>query len=164
MVLCWLNLQAQSHNVIGPAGDISSGSSISLEWTLGELSISTINHQSGMLTEGFHQPVLVVELIETNELPEKLVSPITSSAELQLVAAPNPVLSTLHVNLQSALEGEGQLELFSANSQLLSTQVALLDNNTTDIEMAHLAAGTYYLVLRNEQEHILKAVKIIKAH
>ena len=164
MVLCWLNLQAQSHSVIGPAGNISSGSSISLEWTLGELSISTINHQHGMLTEGFHQPILAVEFIETNELPEKLVSPITSYAELQLIAAPNPVLSTLHINLQSSLQGEGQLELFSANSQLLSTQVALLDNSTTDIEMAHLAAGTYYLVLRDEQEQILKAVKIIKAH
>jgi hypothetical protein len=49
--------QALSPIVVSSAGDHSTTTSVSLNWTLGELATETFSNGSYTLTQGFHQPV-----------------------------------------------------------------------------------------------------------
>ncbi|MCG8329122.1 MAG: T9SS type A sorting domain-containing protein [Chitinophagales bacterium] len=159
-----LSAQSLSPSVTATASGEIRGNNTILNWTLGESAISTIQYKNGILTEGFHQPILKAVPIEVSELPKELQSLHSMQADFQMLAAPNPVLSTLRVELKSSRQEEGQLQLFSTSYQLLSQQTVLLSHSSLDVEMGHLAAGTYYLLVRDQDGQILEAIKIIKAH
>lgn len=52
--------QTSSRDVVAIAGGFDRAGQITLEWTLGELATETLVRPEGMLTQGFHQPVLMV--------------------------------------------------------------------------------------------------------
>ncbi len=52
--------QHNNQSVIAAAGNISKAGNITLEWTLGEPVIETVSTTLGLLTQGFHQPLLIV--------------------------------------------------------------------------------------------------------
>ena len=55
------NSQNLKQNIIAADGGISKSGNISLEWTLGEFAIETVNAGTKLYTQGFHQPVLAVK-------------------------------------------------------------------------------------------------------
>ena len=153
--------QSLSSSVIGSSGGISQGKTVNLEWTLGEIATSTIVHQEGMLTEGFHQPVLKVET-EAVILPETIQYPVKNITSLEWQVFPNPVSSMLRILLESNETGEGMLELINAEGALISNQRINLQQQSTDLDMQSLPSGPYYLMLRNAQGELLKTAKILK--
>ena len=160
-----LNAQVQSHEVIGAAGEVSSGSTMTLDWTLGEIATSTINYQNGMLTEGFHQPILNVEEVEIEALPKVFQSPIsevTEVTELTFNAYPNPVATNLRIEINAQQEEPAFLLLTDLNGKALSLQRTMLKDTSLDMDMSPYAAGSYYLLLKDENGNILKATKILK--
>ena len=157
-----LNAQVQGPEVIGAAGEISSGSKITLDWTLGEIATSTIDYQNGMLTEGFHQPILTVEEVEIEVLPEILQRPTSEVTELTFNAYPNPVATNLRIEIATQIEERALLLLTDLNGKTLSQQFTMLRDTTLNIDMSPYAAGSYYLVLKDEKGNILKAAKILK--
>ena len=54
-------VQSQNINqeVIASQGNYHVGNNMTLEWTLGELSVETLNNKSILYTQGFHQPTLL---------------------------------------------------------------------------------------------------------
>jgi len=159
---CWLIGQSGDHSVIGAGGGTAEGQTMRLEWTLGETAISTVQHEKGLLTEGFHQPVLETEVVDAAALPTDLLGSSHTLASLQMTAAPNPVTTELQVELQSDQQQEGLLELVSPTGQQLVQYAVMMDFHRTAIEMGAYPGGTYFLLLRNEQGQILKAIKVIK--
>lgn len=153
--------QSLSSSVIGASGGISQGNTISLEWTLGEIATSSIVHQEGMLTEGFHQPMLKVESTEVS-LPESIENTVKTNTSLEWQVFPNPVSSVLRILLDSNETGNGTLELTNAEGALISNQMINLQQQRTDLDMQSLPSGSYYLLLRNEQGELLKTAKIFK--
>jgi hypothetical protein len=149
--------------VISSAGGISAGEKITLEWTLGESAISTVRHEKGMLTEGYHQPLLQLVNVNADEIPSLEYTETLQSHGLQLRAIPNPVMSVLQVTIESSLVDEGRLQLLSANGKLLSEWATLLQQSSMDLAMDTYAAGTYFLILRDEDGRILESRKIIKS-
>ena len=157
-----LSSQSSGLSVVSAGGDRTEGRTMTLDWTLGETAVSTIHYQKGRLTEGFHQPVLKIEEVtSTSSLP--LVGAAASEVpSLTLTAAPNPVMAQLQVDIQSDSQEEGQLEMISINGQRLAQENVMLGFNRSVIEMGLYPGGTYYLILRDQQGQVLKAVKVIK--
>ena len=54
--------QRLSPEVLAVGGGIDKNGSLSLEWTLGEAVIETVSLSDRIYTQGFHQPMLVVDV------------------------------------------------------------------------------------------------------
>ena len=120
--------QSISPDVIATAGTTFTDGTSQLDWTLGETTTATFNSGSDMLTQGFHQP----ELLVTN---------VDNIDNTSVSVFPNPTLTFLNVQL-TAFENT-IIELYSIEGKLLETQVASSTN--MQIDMTNYSAGTYLL-------------------
>ena len=159
-----LNAQSISRSVISTAGESSQGKSITLDWTLGEMATSTLTHDAGLLTEGFQQPSIQVELIAPAELPVPVHGETAHFEALEINAYPNPVSYSLWVETNSSLSENGILQLVDAQGSIHLQQELSLDQSKSELDMATLASGSYYLIVRNEEGAILKTLKVTKIH
>lgn len=94
------NSQEQDLHVVASAGASYQSVSNQLDWTLGEIIIHTLESNSSMLSQGFHQP-------NTNLVS---VRPLTDDIETLLVW-PNPFKDefTFSLTLKSPYRGEAEL-------------------------------------------------------
>ena len=147
--------QSPDPAVLASAGGISSNGKMSLEWTLGETSISTISYGENLFTEGFHQPII---LISPNKKPELVTATIK---DLSITIAPNPVMSLLTVQFSGNRESVYTLSLFNASGKLLLSKAQLAKSNISTLAMDQMPAGIYFLRINNSKE-IIKTFKVIK--
>lgn len=120
--------QSFSPDVIATAGTTFTDGTSQLDWTLGETTTATFTSGSNMLTQGFHQPNLMITAL--NDVENTSVS-----------VYPNPTLTFLNVQLRTF--ENTIIELYSIEGKLLATQLA--NNNTMQMDMTNYAAGNYLL-------------------
>ena len=128
---------------------------MTLDWTLGELAVSSLETPNGLLTEGFHQPMLRVE--STFESPIQ-----KGETNFQMRIAPNPVTSNLSIRIHSEGEGEGELALWDARGQRLKRAAVDLSLAQQDWDLSGYASGIYTVTLRDEKGALLRSYKISK--
>ncbi|MCB0651944.1 MAG: hypothetical protein KDC85_11770 [Saprospiraceae bacterium] len=148
--------QEQSPTVMAAAGgSTAKGAAMTLDWTLGELSVSSLETPNGLLTEGFHQPMLRVETI--------LESPVKQGGkDLEMTLAPNPVSSSLSIRIHSEWEGEGELALWDARGQRLQRATVDLSLAQLEWDLGGYASGIYSVTLRDAKGLLLRSYKISK--
>lgn len=153
----WLIAQTVEPTVVSTAGSSGSGKAISLEWTLGEVAIQSLYHPGGILTQGYHQPNLIVT--EHQNFVAEVIAP-----HLQVNLSPNPVKSILNVKMQSDLEGVTTISLHDLNGTPLQSIKANLQEDNVEINLSRYQAGMYLLHLLTEEGKALKSFKVIKVH
>jgi hypothetical protein len=141
--------QNQTLEVIGAGGGKFSTSKYSMDWTLGETAISSWASTDKIVTVGFQQPRLEVIL-------EK---PRTTAPNVSI--APNPVQSTL--NIQLAFESKTQLsaQLLDVQGKILAKRIPLNQPNT-ELNMENLPSGMYFLHIYTTKGEPLEVFKVIK--
>lgn len=147
--------QQKDPTVLSAAGNTAKGASITLDWTLGELAVTTLTTSEGLLTQGFHQPTLIVE--ESLEISTKKLED-----GIQFSIAPNPVSSSLTIRFDSQREGEGELALWDARGQRLQKAAVDLSLAQLEWDLSGYASGIYSITLRNKKGVLLRSYKISK--
>lgn len=132
--------QSTDQWVIGSGGNSSHSGSTNLEWTLGETFVATIITPRGMISEGFHQPILEVRRIQEQDL--------TSDTEIQVF--PVPTYSQLFVNLNQVTAKEQHYWLFDMEGKLVD-KGNLGTGKTQTIDVQRLAPGTYLLKIAQSE-------------
>jgi hypothetical protein len=141
------NLLAQQ--VISSAGASATGTNVQLSWNIGEPVIETFTGTSAILTQGLLQSKLEVTAVDPLDYPG-----------LTLMVYPNPVFSSLRLDLQGELPKNLYLRLFDLNGkQILIRQIETLPEL---INMENFAQGTYLLKVSGNLDEPLKTFKIIK--
>jgi hypothetical protein len=141
--------QSLEQYVIGSAGNFNSTSSgTSLSWTIGEPLISTESSSTAILTQGFHQP-LVVTPLSTN---------LNLNQAIDLQAFPNPTLEK--VTLKKETNTVLKAELLDILGQSIG-HYSLVEEQTT-LSLETLPAATYLLCIRALNGQIIKTFKIQK--
>jgi Secretion system C-terminal sorting domain len=149
------NAQSLSPTVISPAGEVDQIDNISLEWTIGELAISTYQFDGQMLTEGFHQPLLSIERI----------APPKDGADdnLEVIIAPNPVKHVLRVEVIDSQERILEFQLFDVRGALVERIKMDAYTQNFEIDMSGYTSGFYVLrVVGSESHTLLDAFKVAK--
>ncbi len=141
--------QSIGRSVVGAAGETDQHPNFgSLHWTVGELSVETIQQTPVRLTQGFHQTYY--NLIVSEESPEK--------PDWALKLFPNP--TTELVTLETAYSGDLQVSIFNGNGQALYAQkISGGGSNTFDLK--DYPAGTYLLSVRDADQNI-QTFKVLK--
>jgi hypothetical protein len=146
-VLMCMTLGAQSTSpaVLSSAGGHGESGGTSVDWTLGEMSVTTLSAASTSLTQGFHQPGLIS------------VSTEDDLADITLSLYPNPTEDVL--NLIYSGDEAYEYSLHGLSGQLLAQ--GQIVPGATDISLKALASGHYLLsVLRGDE--LIKTFKIEK--
>ena len=127
-----------AQEVISAAGGNDRTEQTILAWTVGEVATRTLTLPGGLITQGFHQPSLLV-------LP-----PESSSGEAaylpSIAVYPNPTASLLNV----AITGKGAadysiLELLDVRGRVISTQQHPDYMPNHQLDLTPLPAASYYL-------------------
>ena len=147
-VLC-LNLRAQSilKEVISNGGDQMKNATISLNWTLGELAISSYSVADYTLGEGFHRHT---NPGHSTSFPEMNFS--------TLKIWPNPTKGKINIDLTD-LGTPQKMEI----ANLLGKRFKF-ESNISDpvLDLSHLPEGIYNLILHvgNDQLFITRFIKV----
>lgn len=148
-LLIFLSVNLYSQQVISSAGTTVKNATLELSWTVGEPVIETFTGTSNILTQGFHQTRLVVTTVDPVEFPG-----------LSLIVYPNPVSSTLRLEIKGEMTNNISYCLFDFNGKLmLNKQV---ENLPELINMEIYAPGAYLLKVFRETDLPLRTFKIVK--
>ncbi len=136
-----------SQTVIATQGGICKDTNSSVEWTVGEPSVETYYTTQNILTQGFHQPGLIILSIEDIE------------PEYSIIVYPNPVIEQLTVKN----EGEEKkifFIIFDMNGK--KTISGMFTDNLNVIDMSSLSYGVYLIKFFTSENKNLKIFKVQK--
>jgi hypothetical protein len=148
--------QSISNSIIAAGGGTAKSDQISLDWTMGEIAVETAPTSGGLLTQGFHQPLLVLPATFI-ELP-----PRPQMQGLTIKVNPNPVQAVLHVSLQSLTDKKVNIGLSDANGRVLLMTSASSQSSYISIDMQKYSSGFYFLHITSAQNNIVYTYKIVK--
>ena len=138
-----IEAQNLSPTVVNSSGGVISNSSHSLEWSLGELAVSTLTSPNNLLTQGFLQPTTTI--VGTEELFD----------ESRFSAFPNPVANWL--NLQTDISDIETVQVHDVLGRLVlqSPFLPIMDVHA-------LNTGAFVVSLFDKQKQFLHSFKINK--
>jgi hypothetical protein len=136
--LCLLpaGLLAQSvePSLVSACGTTFTAPNAILEWSAGESAIASHTAPAFLLTEGFHQPGLIITA---------LTEPIAAEWELW----PNPVADVLQLRTHIAIASPLQLQVYNALGQPVVQWKLEETGRQWQVSLEALAAGTYTVVV-----------------
>lgn len=129
------------NNSVGPAVIASAGTrfqnnNMIIDWTLGELSIATLQGSSNVISQGFHQPRFVITTIE--ELPQ-LTGKIT--------VYPNPASDLVRIEIMLDKATSVRAGLYDSNGNLLWNDEFYGQKITKSTSLKNYPQGNYFLKL-----------------
>ena len=141
-----ISAQVFSPHVIASAGTSFTTASVRMEFTIGEVVISTLTGSSNVLTQGFHQPQISIMGVEsfTNEYSFHLY--------------PNP--TEQYVTIESSKEDEMRVHIYDCNGKVIQVSNIFLQKVTMNIEL--LSAGAYFMVITTKAGIPLHSYTVIK--
>ena len=140
VVSSYATAQTLSPEVISTSGTSMSNGTTTLDWTLGEPATATLDNSSNMLSQGFHQPSIVV-------------TAIADAATLNEVKVfPNPTIDVVQIQFTTNQKNT-LVELYSLEGKLLEKQS--VNSQKVEMNMSTYPAGTYFLRINNSDTHQL---------
>lgn len=141
-----LSAQSLTPEVTASAGTSFSSASAKIEFTVGEVAISTLTAGGNILTQGFHQPRIQFSSIQSY------------NDDYVFTLYPNP--TEQFVTVETNKEGYMQLHVFDVNGKAIFVSSVFQQKITTDVQF--LAAGSYILRIITKAGIPLHSYTIIK--
>ena len=150
--LIWLLLPFASHaqSVIGTTGNEGTVGNIVLSYTVGESFITTLENDSIVSSQGFHQPYYIVTTIEEQFLPGKVN------------VFPNPTSSVLNVQFEDIVLENLIISFHDITGKLILT--SKVTTNTWQTNLFSLANGYYILTITDQITGKSNSFKIFKSN
>ena len=147
--------QSLERFVIGSAGLSNQNENIQLSFTVGETVVSTFHTDDFLLTQGFQQTS--IEEIPTGiELPAYIHD---------IIAFPNPLGTTLYLEIKAAKVAEFSLEVYDLNGKRQTLPALLLGSTghaQYQMDVADWVPGMYLLMIKTIEGVPVKVFKIQK--
>ncbi len=149
-----LNLQAQelSPQVLTTAGDSYMGSAIQLDWTLGELAITTIETPNQKISQGFHQAYFFTTL-QVEDLP---------TAVGTIKVSPNPTSDWIELQMSFNEKQRIQLLLIDLSGKTIWSEKLIGQELNKKYSLKGFASGNYYLIFQFAGNKYSKSFQINK--
>ncbi|NND77901.1 MAG: T9SS type A sorting domain-containing protein [Flavobacteriales bacterium] len=145
-----LSGQNMDQELISSAGETLANSSVRLDFSLGEISIETASASNVILTQGFHQSVLsVTEVLE-----------VGSKDDIQVF--PNPTQEYLNIQFTGNMDELGYARIYSLVGKMVFEDEIISTELTKRIDIKHIKAGQYLLVISTDDDRILNTYRIVK--
>jgi hypothetical protein len=156
-VLAAIAMQAQSIErwaISSSGGSYYDGTSFEMDYTAGEVIVTTLSDGNNFLTQGFQQPFTN----STISIPENA----DENSDIQYY--PNPVEDYLSISIQNAKSGVYRYQVYDLLGQLLANETLTQSANgdlVIKVNFQQFATGNYFLRLMHDGE-LINSGKIIK--
>ena len=145
-----ISAQDVDQNVISSAGESLANANTRMEFSIGEISIETSLANNVILTQGFHQSTLsVTEVVEVG-------------AKDGIQVFPNPTQEYLNIKFSRNIEDLGFARLYTMIGKLVFEDEIMPTELTKRIDINHIKAGQYLLVITSDDDKILNTYRIVK--
>lgn len=143
--ICFLaSAQSIEPNIVNCSGGSIVGEEMTIEWSLGELSITTLGADNYLVTEGFIQPNLG-NIVRTKE----------KTLYCNILAYPNPVNAFLYISSKSF--DKWNVEVYDISGKLL-----IKNGYHEKVDLRTLIPGLYLILLYTPEGLPVNSFKIIK--
>ena len=160
ILLFSLGLKAQSieRYVISSTGGTyyDNINNFEMDYTVGEVAVTTISNVNNTLTQGFQQPF---------KLAWVAVQEYTDNSS-SVILYPNPVIDHLNISIENAESGNYRVVIYDVLGQLLTDKNISMGpdgNATLDLNFDRYATGNYFVRILHEQK-VIQTGKIIKVN
>ena len=126
--------QKLTPQILSSAGTRYQTSTMTIDWTLGELSITTIQGSSNIITQGFHQPKYIITGID--ELDKNFGT---------ISVYPNPTNDVIQMNMSFNRISSVQVYLIDINGKQLWNNEYNGQHMTESTSIKDLPNGSYFL-------------------
>ena len=161
--------QQSEHYIISTQGSLSKGETMTLSWTIGDLTTEAAVMNETLITQGFQQPVITVREIDSAK-PENFVSrdqhvqgaaiSQRNSTDFDATVFPNPFGTDITVKVENDSR-EYSLDVFDAAGNLISKIKS--SNPQEVINLYGLPANQYVLRISLTGTEESKVFQITKA-
>lgn len=156
-VLC---AQQLTPEVLTSDGGSGQAAGIQLDWTLGELSVEGITKQQRSFTEGFHQPILLIEQVDITSSDSQLQDDAKQSSSITL--SPNPVANELNVHFADHAAGQVTCRILDANGQPHLRSILTASDHDAKLDVSSLVPGLFYVQFIDNTYGDVTVFKLIK--
>lgn len=133
--------------VIATSGASNLNGNAQLSWTLGEMAVATRGDGSTILTEGFHQPEVMVTGVGSIFVDDGIqVFPVPTSSELTV---------KLPIHLVNSM-----MQIVNVEGKLVREQ--LLSNQNNDLNLDGLSQGIYLLQIHDQNQTSTYRIQLIQ--
>lgn len=140
-----LHAQIAERSILSTAGNLFATESISLEFTIGDIAIKTLNSEVLILTQGFLQPNNPAT-ISIKSIHQKLKWNIY----------PNPATTYINLSFSQILHtNKYKVDIHDLNGRLVLENKLIEQNNNIDI--SELQPGTYLVKIKNNNQYLSSA-------
>ena len=140
-----ISAQSVAPQVVNATGGDFKNNDFSLEWSLGEVSISTLQSNGNFLSEGFLQP----------NLPGSVAT--IDLADNPLDVFPNPFNQWIRLVDQNQPDARWNVKIFNALGMPVMVEQA-----ANELYLANLSSGIYVLQVSDLNNKFIKSIKISK--
>ena len=137
-----LSAQQLSPAVIASHGGTSRGAGIQLEWTLGEAAIGSLSGQERNYTEGFHQPIVLIEKVDFDQ--EKVHS-TNDDPQSGITVSPNPVSSDLTIHFDGTTHQLFDCQVLDANGNPQLQKTLRTNEGDITLDLSGLIPGLFFI-------------------
>jgi len=148
------NVNAQNSNseIVSSAGETYQGNSMQIDWTLGELGITTIKDLTNQITQGFHQPNYTITSV--NELPREI-------GDINIY--PNPTPDRIEIKIDFEQYHNVKIQLIDLYGRLIWSKERNGNQLEQIMDATRLQNGNYllkFLIDGNQYSQTFKIQKL----
>lgn len=158
-ICLWVKAQSAELSHISVLGAESTGTSMTLQWTLGELAATTQFSEEIMLTEGFLQPQ--IRIVEVPIDPVDIESTIRSQP-WDINIWPSPVTNNLNIKLEGEMLNGVALDMFDLSGRRIMTTDLDSELKINVLDLTATTPGEYVLKFSTKDGSHLQSFIIIK--
>lgn len=154
--------QVLSPSVISPNGGSAQNATMYLEWTVGELAVESYRSGENFYTEGFHQPVLVVEPIVDDVAINNRTDETSDGGKGLIRVMPNPVNHFLTVEFDLSDMKDIHIAVTDLQGRVLNTLRQQIEQGKVQVDFSSFVAGQYIMHVRSDDGRFFRSCKISK--
>lgn len=155
MVLTSINLKGQidtlNQSVISNSGETFESDDYILNFTMGEVVIKSYEANNKILSQGFHQPDVVITSIDQIEGFGK---------EIRIY--PNPTSNQIKLEFKLSKSEKVVISIFDIKGKQLKTEIHSVFTELINIDIRDYPSGQYLMLIKSDDKRKQQSYKILK--
>ena len=155
-----LSAQQLINEVVSSGGGSGQTGSIQLDWTLGDLAVQDGTLRAQRFTEGFQQPVILIERVDpaTKDHSQTIEAPVNNVITL----SPNPVSAQLTIHFEHAESKWMKCQVLDARGNPLFIRTMNTKEGDQFLDLSTLAPGLAFVQFISENDGTITVFKLVK--
>jgi hypothetical protein len=146
-----ISLHGFSQSVICSAGGIDGNGELLVSWTLGEYVAGPMEGSDVYINTGFQQI-----------WGEVTALPSTEKQDIHMKVFPNPATAIVTLKFNEAGTIQYDILISNINGEIVNQYPITFTNGESELNLEELPKGNYYISVLNNEDVLLKTLKIVK--